>query len=317
MAAVSRVRFGVAGGAAWWPHGPGARQLEAAAAALTIALLMMMAAALPDDRNEARVRGAASPVSTAASPGRETNFGAYLGAPYHYPSDFRFVKQGQTDLTIKDIHWYTEPFKNPLYYGVRIQRWFEGGRFGTMLDFVHSKVFAPKDEERVFEGTINGQPAPAKAKPGDYFNKLEWTHGHNMLTLNGLMRFASFGIVSPYAGLGAGITLPHSEIHLKTDPARTYEYQYAGPTAQVIFGLEFRLQKSSVFVEYKFTFADYWAPITHTDGSWLPFDMWRQFSRWWRGEEPPGGWHGARLASHQVVGGFLTRFVPATALRRR
>ena len=79
------------------------------------------------------------------NPGREYDFGAYLGAPYHYPSDFHLVKPGVSDLTIKDIAWFTKPFDNPLYYGVRIQRWFEGGRFGTMLDFTHSKVYAPME----------------------------------------------------------------------------------------------------------------------------------------------------------------------------
>jgi len=41
--------------------------------------------------------------------------------------------------------------------------------------------------------------------------------------------------------------------------------------------------------------------------------MWRQFSRWWSGEEPPNGWAGSKLISHQVIGGFLVRFVPKTA----
>ena len=36
-----------------------------------------------------------------------------------------------------------------------------------------------------------------------------------------------------------------------------------------------------------------------------PIDMWRQFSRWWKGEEPPNGWAGAKLVSHQAIGGFL------------
>jgi hypothetical protein len=99
-------------------------------------------------------------------------------------------------------------------------------------------------------------------------------------------------------------------MHLKTDPARTYEYQYTGPNVQGLAGLEVRLRTGSVFIEYKFTDADYAAPVTHTDGWWLPLDLYRQFSRWWSGTEPPGGWAGARLTSHQLVGGFLVRFVP-------
>jgi lipid A oxidase len=296
-----------------WPTGSAiGRALEIAAVVATMGLLVV-AAALPNESERSQATSANPPASTALHPGRESDFGAYLGAPYHYPSDFHLVKPGTTDLTIKKIDWFTNPFENPLYYGVRIQRWLEGGRFGTMLDFTHSKVYAPFKEDFDFEGTLNGQPAPAKAKVGDYFTKLEWTHGHNMLTLNGLMRLPSISIVSPYVGAGAGLSFPHSEIHLKSDPSRTYEYQYTGPVGQVLFGLEFRLRSGSIFLEYKFTLADYWGPLTGRDGTWYPIDMWRQFSRWWSGEQPRDGWAGARLTSHQVIGGFLTRFVPKPA----
>jgi lipid A oxidase len=289
------------------------RTAECAAAIAAMGLLVV-AAAMPSNRDASPAAASASPsVSTARNPGREYDFGAYLGAPYHYPSDFHLVKPGVSDLTIKNVEWFTKPFDNPLYYGARIQRWLEGGRLGMMLDFTHSKAYAPFEAEKTFEGTLDGKPVPPKAKVDDYFDKLEWSHGHNMLTLNGLIRLPSLGIISPYAGLGAGVSLPHSEIHLKTDPHRTYEYQYAGPTAQALFGLELRLRTGSIFIEYKFTTADYWGPLTGRNGTWLPIDMWRQFSRWWSGEPPPNGWAGAKLTSHQVIGGFLKRFVPGPA----
>ena len=275
--------------------------------------LLIVAAVLPDDHDDSEAV-TISPPSAYDTSGRETVFGAYLGAPYHYPSDFHVRNaEKRTDLTIKDVEWYTHPFNNPLYYGARVQRWREGGRFGTMIDFTHSKAYAPMDQERKFEGTIEGNSAPAAAKPKDFFDKLEWSHGHNMLTLNGLMRLANFGHFSPYVGIGAGVSLPHSEIHLKSDPARTYEYQYTGPIGQALFGVEFKLKTGSVFVEYKFTTTDYWGPLTFRDGTWFPIDIWRQVWRWWSGEEPPGGWAGAKLTSHQVIGGFLTRVKPIGA----
>ena len=273
--------------------------------------LLIVAAAMPDESENVADGAARSTPRLTELAGRETAFGAYLGAPYHYPSDFHFQKSGTHDLTIKDVHWYTLPFDNPLYYGARVQRWMSGGQFGTMIDFTHSKAYSPTQVEHTFEGTLDGKPAPKTGKIVDYFDKLEWTHGHNMLTLNGLMRFARIGNFQPYAGAGAGISLPHSEIHLRSDPARTYEYQYTGPNAQALIGIELRLKTGSVFLEYKFTVADYWGPITHRDGAVLPIDMWRQFARWWSGEEPPGGWAGARLTSHQAIGGFMVRFKPA------
>ncbi|MGB4866706.1 MAG: hypothetical protein WBP38_12510 [Hyphomicrobium sp.] len=293
------------------------RALECAAAAAAIGLIVL-AAALPTGQASSAASdgaGAEASRSPAYAPGRESTFGAYLGAPYHYPSDFHLKKEGLHDLTIPNVEWYTKPFDNPLYYGARIQRWTEGGRFGTMIDFTHSKAYAPMTTDTKFTGTLNGKPAPEVVKVQDYFSKLEFSHGHNMLTLNALMRLGSFGQFSPYVGVGGGISLPHSEIHLKTDPTRTYEYQYTGLNGQALFGMEFRLATGSVFLEYKFTLADYEAPVTGVDGNWLPFDMWRQFSRWWSGEEPPGGWASTRLTSHQVIGGFYVRFVPELAAR--
>lgn len=284
-------------------------------ASVGAAALLIVAAAMPEERDDggsaARV-AASKPPFTISLPGRETTFGAYLGAPYHYPSDYKLQQAGRHDATIKKVEWYTKPFENPLYYGARIQRWFANGRTGTMIDFTHSKAYAPLTEDAKFEGTIDRKPVPETAKIGDFFKRLEFTHGHNMLTLNGLVRVAGFSArLLPYAGLGAGISLPHSEMHLASDPARTYEYQYTGPTAQALVGLEFRTRTGSVFLEYKFTIADYRAPVTHRDGSLLPIDLWNQFSRWWSGAEPPGGWGETRLTSHQAIVGFLVRYVPA------
>ena len=304
-----------------WQAKPGVivRAIEISSAVAAIGLIVL-AAAMPDgnDKPQAQTQQVSGATSTNPpyTPGRESTFGAYLGAPYHYPSDFHLKREGLHDLTIPNVEWFTKPFDNPLYYGARIQRWLEGGRFGTMVDFTHSKAYAPMTADTKFTGTLDGKPAPELVQVKDYFNKLEFSHGHNMLTLNGLMRLGAFGQFSPYVGIGGGISLPHSEVHLKTDPTHTYEYQYTGLNWQALFGLEFRLKTGSVFLEYKFTFADYVAPLTGIDGSWLPLDMWRQFSRWRSGEEPPHGWASTRLTSHQVIGGFYWRFVPQAAATR-
>ena len=286
--------------------------------------LIIVSAAMPDDdRNLDLTATLASSAATAGDeiatrPGRETTFGAYLGAPYHYPSDVRVEKAKQNDFAVKEVEWYTHPFENPLYYGARIQRWFANGRTGTMVDFTHSKAYAPMKQTAKFEGlnggrgTYAGNAIPETARISDFFKRLEFTHGHNMLTLNGLVRVFGFSNrIQPYAGLGAGISLPHAEVHMMADPHRTYEYQYTGPNAQALAGIELRLKTGSIFIEYKFTIADYLMPVTHRDGSLLPIDLWNQFSRWWAGADPAGGWLAARLTSHQVIGGFIVRFKPA------
>ena len=232
---------------------------------------------------------------------------AYGGSPYTYPSDVKFTKP-DGNFTVKDVEWEGRPFINPIYYGVRVLRWFGDGRMGSMLDFTHSKAISNREQKATFEGTLNGQPAPDKALIGEVFRKLEASHGHNMLTLNGLLRLPSFTFrLSPYVGLGAGVSLPHSEVHVANDPSRTYEYQMAGPVGQAIIGLEFRLPRMSYFLEYKFTLADYRMPLTGRDGDILFTDVWRQFSEWWTGIEPRDGWAETRYSSHEIIGGLGVR----------
>ena len=243
------------------------------------------------------------------APGRETVIGAYIGAPYNYPSSARVVRPGAVDFTIDPINWHTNPFKSPIYYGARVQRWFAGGRTGGMVDFIHSKAIAPQEQETGFSGTIDGQPLPPRARIAEITNKLEFSHGHNMLLLNGLIRLPGIGArVSPYAGAGVGASLPHTEFQLTNGSRpRTYEYNYAGPATQALLGVEIRLPRVSFFVEYKFTYAHYEAPLSELDGSWLPLDIWRQATRWFAGEPPPGGHISTELAAHQIVSGLAVR----------
>jgi hypothetical protein len=283
--------------------------------AAAVALVVMVATATAEDsiglaKDPADIGakdggGAADPARVAPRP--EWMVAAYGGSPYTYPSDVKFTKP-DGNFTVKDVQWEGRPFINPIYYGVRVLRWFGDGRMGSMLDFTHSKAISNREQQAAFEGTLNGQPAPEKALIGEVFRKLEASHGHNMLTLNGLLRLPSFTFrLSPYVGLGAGVSLPHSEVHVANDPSRTYEYQMAGPVGQAIIGLEFRLPRMSYFLEYKFTLADYRMPLTGRDGDILFTDVWRQLSEWWTGIEPRDGWAETRYTSHEIIGGLGVR----------
>ena len=248
-------------------------------------------------------------------PQRETVIAAYGGAPYTYPSDVTIDKPGVHDFTLHKVDWIGKPFDNPVYYGVRVMRWFSGGATGGMLDFTHSKTISVREQTVKFSGTLDGKPAPAEAKISAVFKHLEASHGHNMLTLNGLMRLPSLSArLSPYVGVGAGVSLPHSEVSILSDPARTYEYQFAGPVTQVVAGIEFRLPRLSYFLEYKFSIAPYVMPLSYRDGTFLFKDLWLQAKDWLGGVEPAGGHLTTRLSSHQIIGGIGVRIASPVAV---
>lgn len=256
---------------------------------------------------------------TTMAPGGETFIGAYGGAPYTYNSDVKFkTKQKGSELTIRDVGWDSKPFKSPVYYGIRAARWSGMSAFGGMLDFTHGKVYSQREQEVQLEGDrgsiIPGRTLPPKAKIKDIFHHFEFTHGHNMLTLNALYRLPNpHPRLKPYFGVGFGVALPHSEVQFKGSKVRTYEYQYVGPAFQALVGLEFRVPRFSYFFEYKFTLARYEVPLSNRDGSLLPLDLFAQLKRWWSGKWPEGGYAWTTLTSHQLIGGMGVRISHAAA----
>jgi opacity protein-like surface antigen len=296
------------------------RALDRLGATLGTAALVMWASAVmldgAADPPSGRAGGAAEPAArTAGASAPETLFAGYVGVPYTHASDVHFVAPGRTDLTVHAVNWDGRPFKSPIYYGLRAVRWGNGAA-GAMLDFTHSKAIAQPAQEVRLSGTRNGRAAPPSAHIGDTFRHLEFSHGHNMLTANGLMRLGpALGLFSPYVGLGAGANLPHTEIQFVDDAARTYEYQYAGPVGQALAGLELRLPRVSLFVEYKLTLSRYEAPLSGRDNktSFGYTDFLVQLAAWWRGEAPRYGVARTTLLSHQAIGGVAWRLAATPA----
>ena len=283
-------------------------QFSALAAALMLAVttgatILEQSAA---DNGGARSERAAAGGSAASGVARETMVGAFTGAPYTYPSKAT-IGTPTDKFTIDPVHWYTDPFHNPVYYGMRVLRW--GDSFGAMVEFIHSKALGELDKEASFSGTIDGHPVPEHARIHDVVPKMEFSHGHNMLFLTGLARLPGLGAhLRPYAGAGAGVLLPHTEVGLKAPGHnRTYEYNFAGPATEALLGLEIRLARLSIFLEYKFTWGHYDAPLPEVDGSWLGADLWRQLKRWLNGESPKGGHIATEIVSHHAVGGLMVR----------
>lgn len=234
--------------------------------------------------------------------------GGYGGVSYTYP-DTVLIKKAEGDVTVRDFEWIGRPFEAPIYYGARVRKWNPVASTGTMVDFTHAKAIAKPDSVATFTGSHNGQELPKSAAIKDVFSKLEFSHGHNMLTYNGLLRFgALLGWIRPYVGAGAGISLPHTEIGFAKDNIRTYEYQFAGFVGQTLAGLEIDLGRTSLFLEWKFTYAPYDVPLSHEPTGWLLVtDLWRQLSAWWRDEKPPGGRLSVNLLSHHGIAGVLVK----------
>ena len=291
-------------------------------AAAIVGLLALGVAALPhvldtdglaldapgDRRADATPVDGRSAYTTAS--GREIVFGAYSGASHTHRSAVRITNPGKVDLTVKDFDWIGMPFKSPIYYGLRAQNWSSPGvAVGSMLDFTHAKAIARASDLAAFSGTRSGTPVPPTARIGDVFKHLEFSHGHNMVTLNGLYRMPAFWTrVRPYFGAGAGIALPHTEIGFRDEKERTYQYQFAGLVGQLLAGLEISLGRSSVFVEYKFSFAPYEVPLSHEPYGWLVVtDVWQQFRAWAMREAAPGGRLSTNLATHHAITGVLVR----------
>ena len=261
------------------------------------------------DRDSAAVPGSPGGPGSTGTAGAETLIAGYFGSPYTYPRDIRLNNPAEeTDLTVKHASWMAKPFKHPIYYGVRLARWAPGNRTGFMVDFTHAKTITRPEEEVEVKGLINGVAVPGKAKIGELFKHMEFSHGHNMLTVNGLLRLASLTPrLSPYLGIGAGVALPHTEVQLAGEPHRTYEYQYAGPVGQGLVGIEVRLPGRSLFFEYKFSFAGMRVPLSRLDTGNLFSDVARQLRLWWTGVIPPGGELSTELLTHHAIAGAGVR----------
>ncbi len=287
-------------------------------------------ATVPDDVSAAGDRVPVSSPEYASSRNSDVLVAGYVAQPFYDRSDVHMTRFDDTDITLKRFGWDGDALQFPIDGGVRTVTGSQS--FAFMVDFLHNKAVSrlgkgahgrklanPVIEDADTVGTLRGKPAPPRAKLTDVFERLEFTHGHNVLLFTPIVRLASIAPrIRPYIGIGAGVALPHVEVWFPGGRRneRTSEYQYAGPAAQLLAGFEINTGRMSYFIEYKFTVAWISAALTG-DRSWLNFDMpgdlLRQVFRWWRGEEPKIGRIRTMLSAHQVAigAGFWLRRAPA------
>lgn len=139
--------------------------------------------------------------------------------------------------------WEGKSLSMPPYYGVRGTIWTDNN-IGFGLEFTHSKAYAD-DETLGVSGTSEG------------FTILEFTDGLNNLTFNVSKRWPNhWGRFSPYAGIGAGVIIPHVEVKTTATAAETHGYQFGGASMALMGGVSYELTDTiNVFSEYKFTYS--------------------------------------------------------------
>jgi len=95
------------------------------------------------------------------------------------------------------------------------------------------------------------------------------THGLNMVTFNGLYRWfptgtrdqSPLGRMQPYAGLGAGFSIPHVEADVNGEKTGRYQVA-AGPVINGMLGLNYDFTRAlSGVLEYKLSYADVHADL--------------------------------------------------------
>lgn len=131
--------------------------------------------------------------------------------------------------------WEGKSFDMPPYYGVRAT-WWRNDNIGFAFEVNHAKVYAD-----------------SAGKTAGNFDRLEFTDGLNLITLNALYRWKNDARrFTPYVGLGAGIAVPHVDLTPTATGAHTFGYQLTGPAAQWIGGVSYDLNdRWALFGEYK------------------------------------------------------------------
>lgn len=196
-------------------------------------------------------------IDAATPAGSEIQGALYLGGSIARNSDVILKAPDDTDVKLNKVRWWNESLIDSPFYGARGIKWAETvPALGSMVDFTHSKATA-YEQVVTQSGKVGGKPVPASGKFEDTFRKLEYTHGLNSITMNGMFRITRLHPrIRPYFGIGLGLMVPHVDAQRAGFPrkTRTLGPQITGPVFQVLGGIEWRIfvsNRYSSITEYK------------------------------------------------------------------
>ena len=215
-------------------------------------------------RNTAGIAATLLLALKAVSASAETTISVSTGGAWTHDSDVHLQVPGGTDLVYQDVQWDTEPYKMPPYYGVRVTHWFENRpEWAIAVDFTHAKMISDLEQQVNGSGQRAGTPVNGTELLGDTFSALEFSDGHNLVTVNAVRRWhpvrdsarPALKNTFFYVGAGAGVAVPHVEVTMAGSD--TQEFQIAGPAAQFLGGVSVPLGSRFEFLtEYRLTYAD-------------------------------------------------------------
>jgi lipid A oxidase len=193
----------------------------------------------------------------------EVELSIFTGVALTQDSDVELHQRGGTDLVFRDVSFEGRDFETPPYYGARAL-WFpsDAAHWGFGAEFFHMKMYAQTDDTVRVTGRRGGAPVNENERIDNTLQSFSLSHGLNYALGDVVYRWLPgqrgvdfLGHLTPYAGVGIGVAIPHVESTVNGNFHE--EYQVHGPGVEGLAGLQVALSRHwGLMFEYKFTYAN-------------------------------------------------------------
>jgi hypothetical protein len=209
----------------------------------------------------ARIVGATGVVTflTASPVCADWSIGVFAGAAHTAATSLTLIRPGEsTNVALAPVHYRSESFAPPIYYGYRIGFFPRSSWIGIEGELIHLKVVADTSRTARMDGVMRGETVSGTVPISSLVEHFSITHGVNLLLVNAVMRrplgaeSAERARWTVSARLGAGGSIPHPESDIG---GRSFEgYEWGALSLQAAAGAEMRVAaRLSIVGEYKLT----------------------------------------------------------------